>query len=453
LQLTPVGSELHDALGRTVYLRGVDSGGQSKAPPYFPFAFAESGVDGEASAPPFTQAAMDYVHMVAERGFTIVRLLFLWEALEPTQGTYDDEYLGRVATFASDFGSVGIRVILDNHQDCYAHVFCGEGFPQWTLDGYSAQAPSSCNPWYQGYLGEIPDMSAAYDRLYANTGGVEDAFVAMWQHVAQQMAPIDNIVAFEILNEPYQGTMDQTTWAAGPLKSFYETVATALRQEAPGKLLVFEPSGTTPGQGGVIAVPPDGTDWIFGPHYYEPQAFVFGPDVTTAWMNMTNLVTPIAQLGPKWSLPVFLGEFGVSNQYMNTPNYLDAAWNALDALNLGGTVWHFSTTPDYMAQEQMDLWVNGQETPGFDASIRPQPSVIAGALTSFSFDRTTDRAVLALDATAGGVTELSVPTRRYPKGPSVAVSGAHIHYEYDTAAQRLRFTVPKGGTTTVTLTP
>jgi hypothetical protein len=168
---------------------------------------------------------------------------------------------------------------------------------------------------------------------------------------------------------------------------------------------------------------------------------------------MTNLVTPIAQLGPKWNLPIFLGEFGVSNQYMNSAKYLDAAWNALDALNLGGTAWHFSTTPDFMAQEQMDLWVNGQETPGLDDSIRPQPSVIAGTLTSFSFDLTTDKAVLSLNATAGGVTEMSVPTRRYPKGPAVSVSGAHIHYEYDSSAQRLRFTVPKGGTTTVTLTP
>jgi YD repeat-containing protein len=237
------------------------------------------------------------------------------------------------------------------------------------------------------------------------------------------------------------------------LKSFFETVAAALRQAAPGKLLVFEPSGTTPGQGGVIAVPPDGSDWIFGPHYYEPEAFVFGPDVTTAWTNMTSLLTPFQQLGPKWNLPVFLGEFGVSNQYMNTANYLAASWNALDALAMSGTVWHFSTTPDFMAQEQFDLWLNGQETPGFDASVRPQPSVIAGTLESFSFDRTSGHATITLDALPNGVTELVVPTRRYPKGPSVSADGAHIEYEYDASSQRLRLKVPKGGTTTVTLTP
>ncbi len=451
LHLTADGPLLKDALNRTVLTRGVNAGGQSKHPPYFPFAFAESGIAGEATAPPFAQAASDYVDLVAQAGFTQVRLLFLWEAVEPTQGTYDDTYLGRVATLASDFGARGIRVVLDNHQDVYSTLFCGEGFPGWTLDGYNAQAPSSCNPWYQGYLGQLPDMNAAFDRLYANTGGIQDRFTAMWGHVASRLASVDSVVAFEILNEPYRGSMDQTIWAEGPLKAFYENVAGTLRTAAPGHLLVFEPSGTSPAESTLIAFPPDGTDWIFAPHYYEPQAYVFGPDVTSAWTMMTSLITPIGAYGPKWNMPVILGEFGVSNGYMNSAAYLAATWEALDANAMCGTVWHFSTTPDPNPQEQFDIWANGMETPGFDASVRPYPTAIAGTLQSWAYDGTSGTGTLTLDATAGGVTEVVVQSRRYSSAPKVSVQGAHIHYEYDRSSQRLRFTVPGGGRTTVTI--
>jgi endoglycosylceramidase len=451
LKLTTDGPLMKDALGRAVTLRGVNAGGQSKRPPYFPFAFAESGIAGQESAPKFEKAAEDYVAIVADRGFTVVRLLFMWEAVEPTRGTYDEVYLGRLAKLAEDFGARGIRVVLDNHQDVYARVFCGNGFPMWTLDGYSANGPASCNPWYGGYLGQLPDMSAAYDRFFANTDGIQDKFVAMWRHVAHRVAGIDNVVAFEILNEPFFGTMDEATWAAGPLRAFFEKTGAALREEAPGRLLFFDPSGTSPQVGGAISSPPTGTDWVFAPHYYEPLTFILGADDSMDWREMPTLVAPIAEFAQKWNVPVFLGEFGISNTYMHSPDYLSVSWDALDANQLSGTCWHLSTTPDFMEQEQLNLWRNGQETPGLDASVRPSPVSVAGKLVSFTYDSAGGSAVLSLEATAGGVTELVVPKRRYPKGPVVSVEGGRIHFEHDAAHERLRFSSAKSGSLKVTL--
>jgi endoglycosylceramidase len=453
MHLTVHGPLLIDAAGRNVTLRGADVGGQSKVKPYFPFAFAESGIAGEESAPPFVQAAKDFADIVAGWGMNLVRLLFFWEAVEPTEGTYDDVYLGRLQMLSQDFAARGIRVVLDNHQDAYANVFCGEGFPAWTLDGYSAQGPANCDPWYQGYLGEVPDMSAAYDRLWANTGGIQDKFVAMWQHVAQTFASDTEIVAFEIINEPYNGTMALPAWEAGPLKSFFENVGSAIRQEVPNANLIFESTGSDAQDGMTHAVPPAGTNWIYEVHYYEPDTFVVGADQTMAWENMTQLVQPLAALSSKWNMPVYFGEFGVGNFYMNTANYITASWDAWDANNVSASIWHFSTTPDFMAQEQMDIWKDGAPTAGADACVRPYAAAVAGTLGSFSFDSKSGVATIALNATAGGVTELVVPTAKYPKGPTLTGSGAHVHYQYDKSAQRLRFTVPKGGQVSLTLSP
>lgn len=449
-QLTTDGPRFRDVLGRTVTLRGVNAGGQSKRPPYFPFAFAESGVD-QGAAPPFDQAAKDYVALVSAQGFTVVRLLFMWEAVEPARDHFDEVYLDRLVTLTKAFGDKNIRVMLDNHQDVYARVFCGNGFPEWTLDGYSAQGPASCDPWYGGYLGQLPDMSAAYDRLYANTDGLQDRFIAMWRHVARRMAPLDHVVGLEIINEPYRGTMNEEAWAAGPLRQFYERVGAALREEAPGKLLLFDPSGVSPQTGGAISTPPAGSDWVFAPHYYEPLAFIIGPDESVDWREMTTLLKPLAELATRWNVPVYVGEFGISNKYMNAGEYLSVSWDAFDAHQLSGSCWHFSTTPDFMAPEQLNIWKDGQETPGFDASVRPIPAAIAGSLKSFSYDRQSGTAVVEVDATANGVSEIVVPKRRYPNGPVVSVEGGRIRYEHDAALGRLRFVAPKGGSLKVTI--
>jgi endoglycosylceramidase len=456
--LTINGPLLQDAAGRNVTLRGADVGGQSKIPPYFPFAFAESGIAGQESAPPFAQAATAFADIVAGWGMNLVRLIFLWEAVEPTEGTYDDLYLGRVQMLAQDFAARGIRVVLDNHQDVYANVFCGEGFPAWTLAAYSHQGPTSCNPWYQGYLGEVPDMSAAYGRLFANTDGLQDKFIAMWQHVASRFASDSEIVAFEILNEPYNGApdgtvMDLQSWEAGPLKTFYENVGAGIHKVVPNANLIFESTGSDNQSGMTHAVPPAGSNWIYDAHYYEPQTFIVGPDQSNNWLNMTQLVQPLAALSTKWNLPVYFGEFGVGNFWMNTANYITASWDAWDANNVSASIWHFSTTPDFMSQEQFDLWKDGAPTPGADASVRPYAAAVAGTLNTFSFDSKTGTATIALDATAGGVTELVVPTARFPHGPKLSGSGAHVRYQYDKNAQRLRFTAPKGGSVTLTLSP
>src|SRR5580698_5064030 len=69
---------IRDDLGRVRIFRGANVSGRSKLPPFLPF-------DDPT-----------YFDPLAAWGWNAVRLLVMWEALEPDRGVYDDAYLGKV---------------------------------------------------------------------------------------------------------------------------------------------------------------------------------------------------------------------------------------------------------------------------------------------------------------------------------------------------------------------
>ena len=222
------GNRLLDALGREVMLRGVNTGGRSKVAPFIPFAFRESGLPGHEAAEPFAEAVVTYFDRVEAWGHNVVRLPFSWDGIEPTQGVYDQEYLDRYLALIDDAAGRGIRVIVDFHQDVYAEPFCGDGFPIWSLPEPLPVPPENCEDWYMGYLRD-GDLQAAYDRFWANEGGLRDAFADMWREVAARTWTRDGVVAFEVINEPFPGTADEQVWAPTVLRDFYTEMAAAIR--------------------------------------------------------------------------------------------------------------------------------------------------------------------------------------------------------------------------------
>lgn len=422
LRLSSEGGTLKDAAGREVLLRGVNAGGRSKLDPFFPFPFAESGRQEQAGAPPFAEAAAHYASRLASWGINVVRLPFTWEALEPSRGTYDATFLGRYQELAAAFGVEGIRVIVDAHQDVFARPYCGDGFPIWACPEPVPEPPSDCSGWFMGYLGGDQAMAAAFDRFWANEDGLMDAFEAMWRHMAASLWNVDAVIGFEILNEPYQGSANEREWAREVLVPFYERIAGAIREAAPGALVFFDATGLSATTTTTALSRPAGEGLVFAPHYYAVSAFVEG-----FWHDEDAIHEDLSRWAHKraeWDMPVLVGEFGIKPGAEDADQYLRFVYEALDAHLLHSAQWEVSTTTDDWNGEAMSVVdPSGADTALVDVLVRPYPRAVAGTLRAFSFDADTGEATLEYDAHPQGITEVAVPLRRYPAGVSVRLRG------------------------------
>ena len=446
-RLTVDGQHLRDQRGRQLILRGFNLGGRAKAPPFFPFPFVESGRPEQAKAPPFAVAAQRYAALAAGLGANVARVPFTWEAVEPTRGRYDDTYLTRYLILVDALGAAGLAVIVDLHQDAFARPYCGDGFPLWAVSPGAPPIPKpeDCGDWFQGYLKDGP-VEREFDRFWRNDDHLQDAFVAMWRHVAARAWPHDAVIGFEVMNEPHPGTADAPTWERDVLTPFYNRLGGAIREAAPGALIFFDATGLDGAFNTTYLRRPDGEGFVFAPHFYEPGAFL-----QNRWSGQVDLVArraTWAELGALWKLPVLIGEFGINQQAQGAADYLRANYDALDAHLLAGTLWEISTTVDRWNVEDFTIvGADGALRPAGAAAVRVQPRAIAGALRRFVYRAERKEAELAYVADGREVSELWRPERLDPKGIDLrlTVDGQEVGGCHSRQGGRLRFGVGRSG--------
>ena len=432
-KLTIDGRFFRDALGRQVVLRGVNTGGRSKTAPFFPFPFAESGHPGQEGAPAFDVAAETYVGRVEAWGLNTVRLPIIWEAVEPSRGSYDTAYLTRVRALIDAFGRRGIRVVVDMHQDLFARAYCGDGAPDWALATPVPPRPDNeaCEGWFMRYISDEKDeVFPAFDRFWQNGDGIRDAFRDMWREVARQLWPAGNVVGFEIFNEPHHGSDNEQRWGRDVLTPFYTEVAAAIREVAPAAPIFFDTSGTDATDQTFFIERPDGGGMVWAPHYYDPRVFL-GLPITESFSAM-RAATFLDEQGDRWQVPVFLGEFGAKSTNPTTALYLRKTYDAIDRFGLHSTAWEYSTDSFYWNLEGFSLAnPDGSETPSADELVRAYPAAVAGEEVVFSFDKSSRTASLAWTAAAGGISEVAVPSRLYPSGVAVTAQSEAVCGLYD----------------------
>jgi endoglycosylceramidase len=181
-----------DAAGRQVVLHGINVGEKSKARNYLSWHGPEQF------------AAM------REWGFNCIRLLIIWDGLEPEPGRYDDNYLSGVDKRIAWAKQNGIYVLLDMHQDLYSAKFGADGAPLWaTLDDGKPHV-SKGGVWSNAYF-TSKAVQTAFDNFWANKAGpdgvgIQDRFALAWQHVAKRYADEPAVLGYDILNEPFIGS-------------------------------------------------------------------------------------------------------------------------------------------------------------------------------------------------------------------------------------------------------
>ena len=137
----------------------------------------------------------------------LVRYGIEWAGAEPLPGIYDERYLDEVEKRVNEFEAHGIPVFLDAHQDLYSIRF-SNGAPVWAT---FAEGPHiTKGEWYNSYH-MSPAVQTAEDAFWANKPaadgvGLMDHFANMWKHVAERFKDHPNVIGYDMLNEPIQGS-------------------------------------------------------------------------------------------------------------------------------------------------------------------------------------------------------------------------------------------------------
>ena len=425
------GVRLKDASGRVVFLRGVNAGGRSKWAPYVPFDYAADGYDA---------ALASYMDRAASWGIDVMRVPFTWAALETTPGDDDEDWLTRYGKLLDAAWARGIWTFVDFHQDVYSELYCGDGFPVWTIPGATPVPHQDCPDWPSEYASD-PDVQAAFDRFWADGSTVQAQYVAAWDRMIARFADRPGVIGFEPINEPWL-TIDTAEPEATTLSAFYDRMVVHMRAAAPNSLVLVDPAGID-GETVVTTLrKPAGDGVVFAPHFYPiaEQTEDTTPTILQHWVDV----------GTSWNAPVLVGEFGKRHDDDVGPQILGYDYEAFDALGLSATQWEYSVAAQDWNDEAMSVVApDGTEYPVVDALARPFARAIAGDGVVQQYDPTTRTFTLDYAPTSGGVSEIQLPTRVYSSGVAVQLTGGC----YDATSQPGRLLVQADdGASTVSLT-
>jgi endoglycosylceramidase len=435
------GRYFSDPAGRVVVLRGVNLSGGAKVPPFLPAPDA---------------SALDRLPGL---GVNVLRLVFIWEAYEPTPGGYDEAYLARMKAVAAGAWARGLYVIVDIHQDGFARCHSrgsGDGFPLWAVSRRAAPAvPDNgpgCRLW-PVFMATDLGMHRSFEDFYRDVAGVRTRYLLMLQRVAAAFADVPGVIGYDPLNEPWGDERRDI----GPL---YRDAAAAIRSAAPTAILFLEGHVTTNCGLQSRLGPPGLGNVAYAPHYYQPSTIFRG-----RWRGRTSTINrAFAHMEAKaaeWNAPLFLGEFGAPAEAKRCGEYVSYLYDRLDQGVSSGAQWNYCPTwnardkDGWNGEDFSTLEPSGRLRPNF--AVRPHPVAFAGTPLRFRYDRTASPGAgpvldLAWEHHPGrGATEVYVPAGLFPRASALTVAGCGATGLRDEARQRLVIVAPRPGVVCVRL--
>lgn len=430
-----------DAAGRAIAENGFNTASSSKSVP-----------DG---MPAFTEADLEREH--ADMGTNFVRFLISWRKVEPQRGVYDQAYLDDVAKRVKWYSDRGYHVMLDMHQDLWGPAITpsgmtGNGAPAWAtfMDGL----PVGSNDMWELYYLE-PGVIRAFDNFWNTTGAhpdLMDAYADAWKAVAKRFADNDAVVAYDLMNEPYGGTMQGPVFEAGPLTELYQRTTDAIREVDKTSWVCLEPQAMAYNWGlpsGLRAIDDPAKRVAFCPHLYPLPLDLLGDGFAGSSKSLTegtvsawtsNTLRTAQALG---DAPIILGEFGLDTTLPGALDYLRLVYKTMDASGIGTVYW--SSDPGSWGPYETDGTKRNLTT----VVDRAYPRAVAASVRSWS--ATDGRLVIHLaktPAAGAGASEVYLPASGFPNGATVA-GGSDA--TWDAASRILTFTIDADATT-VTVT-
>jgi len=247
-RLRIVEDKFRDAEDREVILHGINFAGDAKFPavPNQPSHVVQDFFDGDnvsfVGRPFPLEDAHTHFQRLRRWGYTTIRYVFTWEAIEHAgPGKYDEEWISYTVSVLRIAKEYGFYIFMDPHQDTWSRFSGGSGAPMWTLyacgfnpRGFAAtEAALVHNTWPDP--SQFPKMIWAtnYYRLVCATiftmffagkaftpnaiidgKNIQDylqgRFFAAMKHFAQRIHEAgdlenDVVIGWESLNEPNRG--------------------------------------------------------------------------------------------------------------------------------------------------------------------------------------------------------------------------------------------------------
>ena len=395
-------------------------------------------------------AAAESVKTMNSLGFNVVRLGVMMGGTLPTpDGVVNATYLDVIEGIVDTLWAGGIASILDLHQDVLSPQVCGEGLPDWMVNsstlgalpfpeplvrGGSAPDPATggwappvaCTPvgplkgmgWSEWYGTDA--VGKAFQQIYDGVGPLSANVQAHWAAVARRFAGKAGVLAYEILNEPWQGD-----WVSDPslivrgqvaeqknvgpfMQRTYDTIrrgggdADTPVLYAPAELnnrlmrsVGFE-AGFLPGEPmafHVYCLTGTGGDGPTTPQQVELCHFNDGFTLAQRERDLQRLGTAgfVTEFGAVSDAPTGLDEVRFVAEAMDAAQPTPLSWAFWDKL-----------PPDSEGDYRRAL-------------ARAYPTAVAGDNVDFSFNASTAAFDLTYDAFgAGGVTEIYLGSWNYP---------------------------------------
>lgn len=406
------GTWLRDGAGRIAILHGINVA--HKRAPYLPSEEQFGAADAAA---------------IRALGFNSVRLCIFWNGVEPERGQYNEAYLDRLEEIIDLLAEHQIGVLLDVHQDLYTERFGGEGFPEWSVDNWGLGG-GVVNPWVLGYL--QLGVQASFQSFYWNFHGFQDAFVAMWCHLAERFGEKPNLLGYEFLNEPGAGIFFwDGTWARQQMESFYARLVPAIREVDPDTPIFFENVSGSADPGSTIQSI-EGEQLVFSTHIYCVVLYqVFLPWAIT-WPTscedtLSTMVADGLGIAADLGTPMVMTEFGSTDLVDEV-----AAIAQLGEVHFLGWMywnWKYWDDPTGFIQEPLvegdgaQLAFTNVEKALELARIYAERIAGIPVMTSFDPDTTAFDLVFAPDATINAPTMIRIPWHIDAKALDIEVTG------------------------------
>jgi endoglycosylceramidase len=409
----------------------------------------------------------DDARFLHRHGFNTIRVGIIYKGLEPQppggdgKPDYRRGYVRSIARTERVLAKRKIFALLDFHQDMYNERFEGEGWPDWqTIDDGLPAAPKTGFPG--NYLA-MPALQRAYDHFWANDPAegvrLQDAYAAAWQRIAKRFRARRYVAGYDLLNEPWPGSVFATclspagcpAFDSGPLTEFSTRTIAAIRRVDRRSLAFYEPNvlfdfGARTSHG-------DTGDRHAG-FSFHPYCLGGGGGFVAATCEASERLTfenADAHAG-RTGDALLVTEFGATDDLAEIRRTIDRA----DRHMVGWQYWHYCDCddPTTTGPGVQSVVVDPSRPPRGDnvkrdklrLLARPFPQAVAGTPTAFSFDP--DTGVFELEYSTASPdgdrvarrlqTEVRVPRINFPDGYATEVEGAAVTSRDDAPVLRLR---------------